>query len=213
MIDQFLELDLPHVEYRQEVSQKTKSLLIDQLIQRYYRYIKYKCFHFRDKNCLYLRKADRVLYFMSLESKKILNELNIVLEFVNRAFLVVDTSKHGHLQFQVNQHVFLALLGDFFTFYSACSIGLSNLLNMKEQLSVEDLLIVKEISKQVYSFSTRLEEFINKCRFIKEFQQVEIDYKVEHTAMSRSPRTWWTCLTSTSGFSSGAASRSRGRAA
>lgn len=64
LVDEFLELDIPHVEFRQERNSQAKQLLIDQLIQKYYRYIKYKCYHFRKKNSLLVESKDRKLYFL-----------------------------------------------------------------------------------------------------------------------------------------------------
>jgi len=86
LVNEFLEVDLPYVEQRQEMSQKNKNLLIDQLIQKYYRFIKFKCYHYRKKNSLKMINPDKVLYFLGLDSSQIINELTIILEFVNRAF-------------------------------------------------------------------------------------------------------------------------------
>ncbi|CAK80001.1 unnamed protein product (macronuclear) [Paramecium tetraurelia] len=175
---QFQELDLPLVECRQERDIKNKQLLINELISKYYHYIKFKALKLRNSTSLTLYKKEKILYFNKMPLKSIFDELKMILELVQKAFDVIETKKNGHLRFKVNQYVFLLLMNDLLKYYGCGLIAFNLLIKKVQDLQSNDLLQIIAISKSMVNFGNKFEEFIHQCGYIEGFENVKLDYKV-----------------------------------
>ncbi|CAD8133370.1 unnamed protein product [Paramecium pentaurelia] len=184
LLKEFYELDLPLVECRQERDIKNKQLLINELISKYYHYIKFKGLKLRNSTSLTLYKKEKILYFNKMPLKSIFDELKMILELVQRVFDIIETKKNGHLRFKVNQYVFLLLMNDLLKYYGCGLIAFNLLIKKLQDLQSNDLLQLIAISKSMVNFSNKFEEFIHQCRFIQGFESVQLDYKVDDNVVN-----------------------------
>ncbi|CAD8079091.1 unnamed protein product [Paramecium sonneborni] len=178
LLSQFCELDLPNIENRSERNKNNNNLLIHELISKYYLYIKFKSQQLRTSFSLTLFRKEKYLYFNQLPTCQIRNEINLIMQFVNKAFEVIDTKKNGHLKYKLNQYVFLMILNDLFKYYSCSLVALHILIKKIKQQELEELIQIAEITRLLYNFCNQLDSFINENRFIKGFEQYDVKYKI-----------------------------------
>lgn len=72
------------------------------------------------------------------------------------------------------------LLNDLFKYYACCLVGFNELLKRIEQFDISELINLAEVTRLIFDFSGKLDEFINCNRYIKGFEYVEMEYKVRH---------------------------------
>ncbi|CAD8160591.1 unnamed protein product [Paramecium pentaurelia] len=178
LLKEFCELDLPNIENRSEINRNNNKLLINELISKYYNYIKFKSQQLRTSFSLTLYKKEKYLHFNQLSVGQTQNEINLIMQFVDKAYEVIETKKNGHLKYKLNQYVFLLILNDLFKYYSCSLVAFNILIKKIEQLELEDLLQMAEITRLLYKFCNQLDTFINQNRFIQGFEYYDVEYKI-----------------------------------
>ncbi|CAK71842.1 unnamed protein product (macronuclear) [Paramecium tetraurelia] len=178
LLKEFCELDLPNIENWFEKDSNNNKLLIHELISKYYNYIKFKSQQLRTSFSLTLYKKEKYLHFSQLSVGQTQNEINLILQFVDKAFEVIETKRNGHLKYKLCQYVFLMILNDLFKYYSCSLVAFNVLIKRIDQLQLEDLLQMAEITRLLYKFCNQFDTFINQNKFIAGFEYFDVEYKI-----------------------------------
>ncbi|KAM3132132.1 hypothetical protein pb186bvf_015727 [Paramecium bursaria] len=169
------DVDLNHIENRQEC-RTYQSMLIDQLIQTFYKFIKRKAFLIQSNN--FYTTEDKLLYFIGLKNNEIFEQLNQLIELANIGLEVSDTWTHGHLKFQINQFVFLLVMKDLILCHNSASIALSQLLLGLQHMCIDELHNFQLLCHPLQQFSQRLELFLDNCKFIEGFEFIQLNDRI-----------------------------------
>lgn len=66
------------------------------------------------------------------------------------------------------------ILNDLFKYYNCSLVAFNVLIKKIEELELDEIISLAEITRQIFNFSTKLDLFINSNRFIKGFDNVEL---------------------------------------